>query len=938
MHQNINGLINKSDLLGIHLNELSEEGKPIDIICITEHNMKEGDHQHLHITNYSLATCYTRHDRNGGSCILIKNTHKFEVINVKKWAIPHLIECCAIKLSSHPIIIICMYRPPNNNKDKISSFFDNLDTMLKEICLKHNNKIVLCGDFNIDICKNSKTSVTFQNILRSYNLILGTRSPTRLRSGTCIDNIVHNIRGSRCEVKELALSDHTAQLLKCRVKKTCTLSHWFIHKRDYSDENITKFRECLQNLTFYDVFICSDPNNAFNEFHDLYKLFYDLCFPINKIKVSLIKRPKWITTGLKKCSKRKRDMLWEYRKSPNPENKNKLKTYTNRLKHIIKQTQKAQNSHFIDTSENKSKATWSIINKQKLNNPKEGISSIMIGNKVINSPEQIAESFNEYFINLIQSQNDINYNNTLTYNRTSNSIFMIPTIPADIIKIIHSLKNTNSTGYDDITTKVIKATSTIIAPILSHIINSCIEKGVFPEILKISVIKPMFKKGDRQDPSNYRPIALIPVFSKIFEKILHTSIYSFLETNKILIDEQYGFRKNKSVNAAIYALVEHVLINMDNRTPVVALFMDMSKAFDHVSHKILINKLEKCGIRGNILELVKSYLTNRQQFTCINKISPSTKTEIIYTSELRECLFGVPQGGVLAPLFFIVYINDMPKIINNPMILFADDSTILFKSQNDEIFEKEINDNLNDIITWLNENNLKINLEKTNYISFEQRTNHKKPDIRYGDKNIRETDHTKFLGIWIDKNMNWKIHIENVCKKLSQCSYALYNLRKVSNQATLLMAYHGYVSSTLRYGLMFWGNSPDREMAFKAQKKCIRAICGIQSTDSCKPYFQKLQLLTLPCLYIYEVANYVKANIHLYNHPKSIRYKNTICLTRHKKAVFTKNFLGMAPKIYNKLPKQIIDITNKDLFKKCLNEFLAAKCYYTINDYLNERY
>lgn len=151
------------------------------------------------------------------------------------------------------------------------------------------------------------------------------------------------------------------------------------------------------------------------------------------------------------------------------------------------------------------------------------------------------------------------------------------------------------------------------------------------------------------------------------------------------------------------------------------------------------------------------------------------------------------------------------------------------------------------------------------------------------------------------------------------------------------MAYHGYVLSTLRYGLIFWGNSPDRETAFRAQKKCIRAICGIKSTDSCKPHFVKLQLLTLPCLYIYEVASYVKTNMHLYNHPESTRHKNKICTTQHKKAIFNKNILGMAPKIYNKLPKHIIDIKDIGLFKKKLYDFLAMKCYYQINDYLNER-
>lgn len=153
------------------------------------------------------------------------------------------------------------------------------------MCLKRKKKIILCGDFNIDILKENHSSLGFQTLLNSFNLKLGVRVPTRLCSGTCIDNIIHNIRGSKCEIIELAVSDHTAQLLRCPVKKTCILPYWFKYKRHYSKENVLKFKTCLQNLTFNDIYSCNNPNDAFNQFHDIFKLFYDMCFPHRKLKV-----------------------------------------------------------------------------------------------------------------------------------------------------------------------------------------------------------------------------------------------------------------------------------------------------------------------------------------------------------------------------------------------------------------------------------------------------------------------------------------------------------------------------------------------------------------------------------------------------------------------------------------------------------------------------
>ncbi|XP_063359867.1 uncharacterized protein LOC134649082 [Cydia amplana] len=537
MHQNVNGLINKANVLTVHLQDLSSSNRPIDVLCITEHNMSQGDENQLALSNYALASHFSRGNRNGGSCILVRNIHKYKTLSDISHTISlcNIFECSAIELTEHNIIIICIYRVPKYDIAAFNIFFNKLNDLLCK--LNHSRKnVILCGDFNIDMMKRTKQSIEFNNLISSFNLKFGISTPTRLQSNTCIDNIIHNIRGGKSDVIDLAISDHTAQVLKCPVKPTCTLSHWFVLKRDFSYCNIQKFTNCITELSFNDVYKSNDPNEAFNCFSNQFELFYNLCFPFIRLKVSALNRPKWVTKGIRKCCKRKRAMLWKWRLAPTHSNKSDLKMYSQRLKKIISSTQKIQND--------------------------------------------------------------------LT--------FMKPSTPDDIRLIINFLKNSKSTGYDGINTMIIKQVANIISSPVSHIVNLCIEYGRFPDKLKVAILRPLYKKGEKTSITNYRPIALLSVFSKVIEKFIQNNINNYFETNNLFSQEQKGFRKQKSINMAIYDLLNIIMTNIDNKVPVTALYMDMTKAFDFVDHKILLTKLYRYGIRGNVFSLIESYLTGRK--------------------------------------------------------------------------------------------------------------------------------------------------------------------------------------------------------------------------------------------------------------------------------------------------------------------------------------
>ena len=320
--------------------------------------------------------------------------------------------------------------------------------------------------------------------------------------------------------------------------------------------------------------------------------------------------------------------------------------------------------------------------------------------------------------------------------------------------------------------------------------------GIFPDAFKLSKVIPLFKKGDSSLLVNYRPISLLPTISKIFEKVIHDQLYEYFDKYNLLAEQQYGFRKQHSTEYAAVKLVDRVSKEMEiGKTPT-NVYIDLSKAFDTLTFHILLFKLKYYGVTDTALDLMRSYLTNRKQYVVFNSCQ----------SDYSEIYTGVPQGSILGPLFFSIYINDLINVSNRlNFLMYADDTTIYFNLEEFDHLNKEgdINGELEKVNTWLKLKKLSLNAQKTKLMVFHRKQKHvDEINVQINGTKIERVESFNFLGIMLDKNLTWKSHIEMVGKKISKVMAILYRLKNIFPENVLFVLYNSLIVSYINYGLL----------------------------------------------------------------------------------------------------------------------------------------
>lgn len=315
---------------------------------------------------------------------------------------------------------------------------------------------------------------------------------------------------------------------------------------------------------------------------------------------------------------------------------------------------------------------------------------------------------------------------------------------------------------------------------------------------------------------------------------------------KLLSDAQNGFRKGKNTTRAIYQALCKILDSLNNKKHTLTMCLDLSKAFDSVDHIVLINKLENYGVRGVALALIKSYLQNRKQ----RVVEKDKLTGTLLKSDEQQIERGVPQGSILGPLLYILYTNELPEAINQDIIQFADDTSIIFSEENEANIEKNVFGALNTLEKWFSKNNLMLNINKTQIIKFSQKTNNN-VILTNGAINLATSSSISFLGIEIDSRLDWKKQIEKLSLNIAHYCYALRVLSNSIGKFAAINVYHAYIQSRLRYGIIFWATSTDSNKIFILQKRCLRAVFGLRQIESCKMVFVENKVLTLYSLYLH---------------------------------------------------------------------------------------
>lgn len=936
IHQNIQGLPGKELELELFLEETN-----VDILCITEHWLNQHQQLIVSINNYKLISSFTRHSAiRGGSLILLKNYLKCKQRkDIESLSVERTIEISCAELDQH--IIVCIYRPPSANYD---SFESSMEEVLRKVCAT-SKRVIVCGDFNINILEDSQSTIRFLNLFKSFNLHHLFNEPTRVTptSATCLDNIFCD-----CNVGEKAIinfinSDHSGQMavIDCHQNYSPTI----FTCRPITKRRVQQFKDTIYNK------VSSIPCNE-NSVDQLYDNLFEIVekefngiFTKKTIKLNNSKNKfsDWATTGIY-ISRRKLFELYDIKASSNdPATIEYVKNYSKCFKKVCAVAKSNYIKDKISNATNKIKITWNVINKETCKNKtQQNKLSLKINGKCLDSDAEVAKAFESFFTNIpVSTTSKLDSSSDIAVSLLKASVGECKTpfkfthvTPEIIVKTFKELNMKKTEDLWGLSVDILRNIILFIAPHLAMIFNKCVDEGQFPSLMKYSKIIPLFKSGDKSDPSNFRPVSILPALSKIFEKVIFVQLLSHFKVNDLLHNKQFGFTKGKSTSDAGVALIKHIFDAWENKQDAIGVFCDLSKAFDCVKHQTLLLKLSHYGVSKNSLSLINSYLSDRVQKVNVNGTDSSG----------AALLMGVPQGSILGPLLFLIYINDLPYFTQDlcEIVLFADDTSLIFNVDRRKDTFDDVNDSLSQVLHWFTTNNLLLNAKKTKCVKFTM------PNVRQVNTNIimnneriEVINSTVFLGITMDAKLQWGPHIAALAGRLSSAAYAVKKIRHLTDIETARLVYFSYFHSIMSYGLLLWGSAADIQTIFVLQKRAIRFIYNLRPRDSLREMFKNIDILTVASQYILDCILYVRKNIHLFSkksecHGFNTRNKHRLAVPNLKLQKISSSFVGLSIKMYNKLPQNVIDLPIHK-FKTHVKACLIKKGYYKIVDYLNDK-
>ena len=830
------------------------------VICLQETWAKNDNPQNLqaiyHLPGYECYHVPRGYDkRGGGVCIYVeKGMHVIEKpeISVSNEDIEaQLVEI--VQHKSKKIISGNVYRPPHGKMKPFN------ETIQKFVSFSKQKPFFLSGDLNLNLFSfdvDPKVK-NFLNKMRQSSILPTITKATRFNKNksTCIDNIYSNIcltNSVNSGIIHAKISDHFPIFVNIQGMTDVNITGCkksTISTRRFTSENVVRFNNEIRSMSWSTVISSNDTNVSYDNFSDLITNVYNKCFPVElKVVKEKCMLNKWMTKGLLKASKRKQVLYKKFMNKKTIKSENEYKKYSRTFNKLKEKAKQNYYSEKILANENNLKKLWTtmkgIISKNQIKNTYPSV--LNVEGKNVYAKKDIAQEFNKFFttvgLNLSSKIKPTKTDASLLVNEVSKR-FKVNLVDEAELNLHFSNLNVNKAPGDGYNVRVIKNAFDAFKTPLLHICNLSLKNGEFPEKMKLAKVLPLFKSGNKCDVGNYRPISLLPLFSKILERIMHSRLYHYFESNKLFYHKQFGFRKKFSVDYGLMEAVDSISQSMSKKELTLGVFIDLSKAFDTVDHKILLSKLKKYGIVGEELLWFDSYLKNRKQFVKVDESE----------SNILDISCGVPQGSILGPLLFLIYVNDMhlsvPKL---NVVMFADDTNLFISGKDHKNLFNIMNNQLELIDDWFAANKLSLNVQKTKYTLFcsslvEDNLPLKLPTLLFGTKEISRSRYTKFLGVLIDENLNWKKQIKAIESKISSQIGIINRGRKVLNNKAMKMLYFAFVNPYLTYGNIVWGSVGKTKLNKLAnlQKRAVRLITQAPRRSHSRPLMISLNILNI---------------------------------------------------------------------------------------------